>query len=126
LLLQTKLDSIRRFITIIRPLKKVYKLPDASLHIFYDLSGPVIAFNAGGALFLNLRYYEGWHDAQLKQKEPMKAMISWFFTLAHEIAHNLIGPHNAEHSYYMNQISQTHLLALVDELQALQFGITQA
>ncbi|KAG8814735.1 hypothetical protein FRC18_001848, partial [Serendipita sp. 400] len=126
LLLQTKLDSIRRFITIIRPLKKVYKLPDASLHIFYDLSGPVIAFNAGGALFLNLRYYEGWHDTQLKQKEPMKAMISWFFTLAHEIAHNLIGPHNAEHSYYMNQISQTHLLALVDELQALQFGISQA
>ncbi|KAG8813685.1 hypothetical protein FRC17_001463 [Serendipita sp. 399] len=126
LLLQTKLDSILRFLSIIRPLKRVYKLPDSSLHIFYDLSGPVIAFNANGALFLNLRYYEGWHDAQMKQKEPMKPMISWFFTLAHEIAHNLIGPHNAEHSYYMNQISQTHLLALVDELQAVQFGVSQA
>jgi hypothetical protein len=60
LLLRTKVDSIRRFITIIRPLKRVYKLPDASLHIFYNLAGPVIAFNAGGALFLNLRYFEGW------------------------------------------------------------------
>ncbi|CAG7850452.1 SubName: Full=Uncharacterized protein {ECO:0000313/EMBL:CCA72144.1} [Serendipita indica DSM 11827] len=123
LLLQTKLDVINRFISIIQPLKKVYKLPDSSLHIFYNLEGPTIAFNAGGALFLNLRYYEGWHDTQLQKKEPIKAMISWFFTLAHEIAHNLIGPHNAEHSYYMNQISSTHLLALVDELQAIQFGI---
>jgi len=102
LLLRTKVDSIRRFITIVQPLKRVYKLPDASLHIFYNLAGPVIAFNAGGALFLNLRYFEGWRkclnqamwirltalsdDAQVKQKEPTKAIISWFFTLAHEIA----------------------------------------
>jgi hypothetical protein len=60
LLLQTKVDSIRRFITVIQPLKRVYKLPDASLHIFYNLAGPVTAFNSGGALFLNLRYFEGW------------------------------------------------------------------
>lgn len=60
LLLRTKVDSIQRFISIIRPLKRVYKLPDATLHIFYNLTGPVIAFNAGGALFLNLRYFEGW------------------------------------------------------------------
>jgi hypothetical protein len=71
----------------------------------------------------------------------MKAMISWFFTLAHEIAvrtvmlpfttvsdlfpsqHNLVGPHTAEHSYYMNQISSTHILSLIDELQAVQFGV---
>jgi hypothetical protein len=62
LLLQTKLDSINRFLGIIRPLKRVYKLPDASLHIFYDLAGPLIAFNSNGALFLNLRYYEGWRQ----------------------------------------------------------------
>ena len=105
LLLQTKLDSVNRFIGIVLPLKRVFKLPDASLHIFYDLAGPLIAFNSNGALFLNLRYYEGWRayprfshrgpwltrfffpdDAQVKQKDPTKAMISWFFTLSHEIA----------------------------------------
>jgi len=37
--------------------------------------------------------------------------------------HNLVGPHTAEHSYYMNQISSTHIIRLVDELQAAQFGI---
>lgn len=47
---------------ILRPLKKVYKLPDASLHMFWNERGPVIAFNAGGALFVNLRYFEGWRE----------------------------------------------------------------
>lgn len=62
--LRDKLESIKRFISILQPLKKVYKVPDASVHIFYDLTGPVIAFNAGGALFMNLRYYEGWRTLQ--------------------------------------------------------------
>lgn len=68
LLLQTKLDSINRFLSIVRPLRRVYKLPDASLHIFYDLAGPLIAFNRNGALFLNLRYYEGWRQYYLSRQ----------------------------------------------------------
>ena len=42
------------------PLADVYKLPAASLHIFYDTSGSRIAFNRNGSIFLNLRYYEAW------------------------------------------------------------------
>jgi hypothetical protein len=45
---------------IVIPLKEVYGIPSSAIHIFYNLSGPTIAFNRDGALFLNLRYYEGW------------------------------------------------------------------
>ncbi|CAG8707661.1 5144_t:CDS:2, partial [Acaulospora colombiana] len=55
-------------------------------------------------------------DAQLRSKDPTRALISWFFTLAHEIA---VSDPIATH------ISSTHLLSLVDELQNAQFGITQ-
>ena len=67
LLLKTKIDTINRFIKIIGRLEKVYKLPDSSLHIFYDLEGPMIAFNKNGALFLNLRHYEEWREYTSQQ-----------------------------------------------------------
>lgn len=35
-----------------------------------------------------------------------------FFTLAHEIAHNLIEPHNSEHEFYFSAICEAHMLAL--------------
>lgn len=35
-----------------------------------------------------------------------------FFTLAHEIAHNLIEPHNSEHEFYFSAICEAHVLAL--------------
>ena len=38
--------------------------------------------------------------------------VSRFFTLAHEIAHNLIEPHNSEHEFYFSAICEAHMLAL--------------
>lgn len=35
----------------------VFDIDPRSLHVFYDLEGPVIAFNRNGSLFFNLRYY---------------------------------------------------------------------
>jgi hypothetical protein len=35
-----------------------------------------------------------------------------FFTLAHEIAHNLIEPHNSEHEFYFSAICEAHMIAL--------------
>lgn len=29
--------------------------------------------------------------------ETQEAMISWFFSLAHELAHNAVADHNSEH-----------------------------
>ncbi|KAG6820876.1 hypothetical protein H0H93_010220 [Arthromyces matolae] len=35
--------------------------------------------------------------------------IARFFTLAHEIAHNLVHPHNSEHEFYFSAICEKHI-----------------
>ncbi|CAE6464621.1 unnamed protein product [Rhizoctonia solani] len=110
LLAAQKFDSMTRFGNlIVTPLRTLYKLPPSSVHIFYDTKGGLIAFNRNGSLFLNLRYYEGWHDELVKGGSVHKALISWYFTLAHEIAHNLVQPHNAEHEYYFSSLAELHM-----------------
>ena len=37
-----------------------------------------------------------------------------YFTLAHEIAHNLVEPHNSEHEFYFSSICQRHLPGLTE------------
>jgi hypothetical protein len=58
--MSTKHDVIARFIHVLKPLAEIYKIPLASLHVFYDQGGEMIAFNRNGSIFLNLRYYEAW------------------------------------------------------------------
>ncbi|KAH7101868.1 hypothetical protein BKA62DRAFT_829923 [Auriculariales sp. MPI-PUGE-AT-0066] len=117
---QAKMASIERFLFVVNPLRDLYKLPPSSLHIFLDASGPTIAFNRGGSLFLNLRYYEAWHDQDVLAGKPGNAYKSWFFSLAHEIAHNLVQQHDAEHEFYFSTISQAHVSGLATLL--LQHG----
>ncbi|KAI6015244.1 hypothetical protein F5J12DRAFT_816858 [Pisolithus orientalis] len=106
-----KLEVLARFIHVITPLGKVYGLPTTALHIFCDSTGGLIAFNRNGSIFLNLRYFEAWHDEDVKKGDLSQAQISWFFTLAHEIAHNLVEPHNSEHEFYFSAICETHIVA---------------
>ncbi|KAI8998895.1 hypothetical protein BD414DRAFT_519966 [Trametes punicea] len=115
-LMQAKRDSLARFIHIIRALQEVYSLPPQSLHIFYDRAGELIAFNRNASLFLNLRYFEQWHDADVREGKLMSAFISWYFTLAHEIAHNLIQQHNSEHEFYFSSICEHFLPAFMERI----------
>ncbi|KAF5355265.1 hypothetical protein D9758_006047 [Tetrapyrgos nigripes] len=108
----TKHSSLARFIHIITSVGKIYKLPLTSMHIFYDLHGGIIAFNRNGSIFLNLRYFESWHDADVAEGNINTALISWYFTLAHEIAHNLVEPHNSEHEFYFSAICEKHIMDL--------------
>jgi Zn-dependent peptidase ImmA (M78 family) len=39
------------------------------------------------------------------------ALISWYFTLAHELAHNLESGHNSSHEFYFSSIAEEYLLA---------------
>ncbi|KAG9310114.1 hypothetical protein JVU11DRAFT_9726 [Chiua virens] len=105
-------DPLARFIHIVTPLAQIYNLPMTSMHVFYDMAGGLIAFNRNGSIFLNLRYFEAWHDQAVKNGDQQQAQISWFFTLAHEIAHNLIQPHNSEHEFYFSAICEAHMVAL--------------
>ncbi|KAJ7078918.1 hypothetical protein B0H15DRAFT_859732 [Mycena belliarum] len=114
--IQAKREPLDRFVPIITALSQVYNLPLTSLHIFYDLEGGLIAFNRNGSIFFNLRYYESWHDIDVKAGLPQAAYVSWYFTLAHEIAHNLVQPHNSEHEFYFSAICEKHLSALSRKL----------
>ncbi|KAJ7647485.1 hypothetical protein FB45DRAFT_893565 [Roridomyces roridus] len=109
-LIPTKYDAVGRFVPMMTVLAQVYNLPLTSLHIFYDLDGGLIAFNRGGSIFFNLRYYEAWHDADVKAGRLQGAYISWYFTLAHEVAHNLVHPHNSEHEFYFSAIAEKHFM----------------
>ncbi|KAF7975917.1 hypothetical protein HWV62_8178 [Athelia sp. TMB] len=109
-IMYTKRDTLARFIHVIQPLAKVYKLPSTSMHIFYDLGGEMIAFNRNASIFVNLRYFEAWHDKDVQNGNLSPAYISWFFTLAHEIAHNLVQPHNSEHEFYFSAICEKHIV----------------
>ncbi|PCH38307.1 hypothetical protein WOLCODRAFT_96891 [Wolfiporia cocos MD-104 SS10] len=111
-----KADTIARFIYVILPLCTVYGLPETSVHIYYDQSGPRIAFNRNASLFLNLRYFEAWHDQSVQQGDSSEAYISWYLTLAHEIAHNLVQPHNSEHEFYFSAITGQYFTALAQLL----------
>lgn len=35
-----------------------------------------------------------WHDVDVKAGVLEDALISWYFTLSHELAHNIVLPHN--------------------------------
>jgi len=108
--MKIKQDSIARFIHIMTPLANIYQLPLTSLHIFYDLEGDIIAFNRNGSLFLNLRFFEAWHDLDVKRGKLDTAYTSWYYTLAHEIAHNLVQPHNSEHEFYFSAICEKYTM----------------
>ncbi|KAI0371771.1 hypothetical protein BV20DRAFT_1016624 [Pilatotrama ljubarskyi] len=118
-LMQTKKDSLARFIYTLRPLQEVFTLPPTSLHIFYDRAGDLIAFNRKASLFLNLRYFEQWHDTEVSEGKMMDAYISWYFTLAHEIAHNLVQAHNSEHEFYFSSISERFLPSFMRLLSSM-------
>ncbi|EIW74063.1 hypothetical protein CONPUDRAFT_86046 [Coniophora puteana RWD-64-598 SS2] len=110
-LVTTKRNSLARFIHVITALSRVYSLPISSLHVFCDMGGGLIAFNRNGSIFLNLRYFEAWHDQKVERGDLNEAYISWYFTLAHEIAHNLVQPHNSEHEFYFSALCEEHIMA---------------
>jgi len=72
-------------------------------------------------------------DRDVQRGDFSKALISWFvflnvslfttpggadavltryFTLAHEIAHNLVQQHNSEHEFYFSAICEAYLVPL--------------
>jgi hypothetical protein len=62
-LIRRKHDVLARFLHILNPLVEIYKIPKSSLHIFADKEGQLVAFNRGGSLFMNLRYFEAWRTS---------------------------------------------------------------
>lgn len=90
---------IRDFDELLREICHIYRLDPAVMHIFYDAVGATIAFNTNGSVFCNLRYFVQLHR-DLLRNDRATAGHYWFVVVAHELSHNLVKQHDANHSYY--------------------------
>ncbi|KAL7625136.1 hypothetical protein AAE478_004350 [Parahypoxylon ruwenzoriense] len=92
--------SINSFASLLKDVGDVYSINRSALHVFYDQTGNTIAFNRNGSIFCNMRFYVQLHADQPSGEGRAAAAVWWWVVLAHELAHNIIQPHNADHSYY--------------------------
>ncbi|PKI83429.1 hypothetical protein MVES_002504 [Malassezia vespertilionis] len=119
--LNTHMEALYRLIDLVyRPIGTLFGVDQRCLSVFYDTKGPSIAFNRGGSIFLNLRYYLAWHDANVQHGRLTEPLISVYFSMAHELAHNLVAEHNSEHEFYFSSIAEQHVLRLVEALARAQ------
>jgi len=117
--LAASLDHIGKFEAILNLVGEIYDLPTKSMHIFYDEHGTTIAFNLNGSIFCNLRWFIQLHATGIQGTGPgrgqAKALSWWSVIVAHELAHNLVGPHNSEHGFYTEAFVQQYFDKIVDK-----------
>ena len=98
--MEANVSALQLFATILLDGADVFALNRYSVHIFYDDAGSTIAFNQNKALFFNYRYFENLHLPLVQQGNKMDAIVYWCVVMAHELSHNLVSDHSAQHSYY--------------------------
>jgi hypothetical protein len=102
--LSSHAGPINAFSSLLAEIAGVYALSPKVLHIFYDETGSTIAFNSNGSIFCNLRFFLQLHAGRIagpqQNEAKAEAGVWWWVVLAHELAHNLVQPHNSDHSYY--------------------------
>ncbi|PQE13838.1 hypothetical protein CJF30_00006653 [Rutstroemia sp. NJR-2017a BBW] len=105
--LTSNASSLNTFANLLHEAADIYSLPRKAIHIFYDESGNTIAFNSNGSIFCNFRFYTQLHQRKIESgvgAEKAEVGAYWWVVLAHELAHNLVGPHNSDHSFYTEQL----------------------
>ena len=114
-------DALTRLIELVyRPIGAIFGVDPRVLSVFCDVRGPSIAFNRGGSIYLNLRYYLAWHDEDVRAGRLAAPLVSVYFSIAHELAHNLVSAHNSEHEFYFSSIAEQYFLALAKYIAALE------
>lgn len=101
--LSERLPLLNTFSSLLHTIADVYTLPRKAMHIFYDESGGTIAFNSSGSVFCNFRFFLQLHANKFAagtNEAIQEALTYWWVVLAHELAHNLVADHSANHSFY--------------------------
>jgi hypothetical protein len=93
-------SALTLFASVLLDCADTFSLKRNTIHIFYDDSGSTIAFNQNKSLFFNYRYFENLHLPLVQQGNRRDAISYWCVVMAHELAHNLVTDHSAQHSYY--------------------------
>lgn len=126
--LRAQLNELTSFSSILIEVSFIFDLPISVLHIYYDNTGPTIAFNLNGSLFFNFRYYQELHhrqigaggDAGLQGKK--NALVYWFVTACHELGHNIVKDHSGDHSFYTESFVQMYFAECMERVIRLQQG----
>ncbi|KAK0383551.1 hypothetical protein NLU13_9462 [Sarocladium strictum] len=111
--LNGNIGAINAFAAILLDIGSVYALSPKVLHIFYDEKGGTIAFNTGGSIFCNFRFFLQLHAGRMTGEGKVEAATWWWVVLAHELAHNLVSTHNSDHSYYTESFIQQYFAKMV-------------
>ncbi|EXJ87620.1 hypothetical protein A1O3_04581 [Capronia epimyces CBS 606.96] len=103
--LQQHSSGLTAFATLLKTVGEVFSLNPRTLNIFFETSGKTIAFNRNGSIFCNYRYYQELHERSLaagagSSDAYSDAFVYWWVILCHELAHNLVGDHSSDHSFY--------------------------
>ncbi|KAF8460533.1 hypothetical protein BDZ91DRAFT_419440 [Kalaharituber pfeilii] len=101
--------DFEQFSTLLESLAGVLKVPLTCMHLCHEATGDTIAFNMGGSLFFNLHYWHLNEHNQTNDQARADALTYWFMVFCHELAHNLVGPHNATHSYHTETIAARNI-----------------
>ncbi|KAH8683234.1 hypothetical protein BGZ60DRAFT_444168 [Tricladium varicosporioides] len=104
-------SALNSFAVLLIEVADVYNLARKSLHIFFDEEGGTIAFNSNGSIFCNFRFFNQLHSRKLQSGDPkeqnegrVEAAAYWWIVIAHELAHNLVKEHSADHSFYTEML----------------------
>eukprot|EP01012_Entosiphon_sulcatum_P019370 TRINITY_DN24221_c0_g1_i1.p1 TRINITY_DN24221_c0_g1~~TRINITY_DN24221_c0_g1_i1.p1 ORF type:complete len:1652 (-),score=224.20 TRINITY_DN24221_c0_g1_i1:1896-6830(-) len=98
-------SSASRFACVLQQTAQVLRVPSGSMNMFVDIDSNRVAFNHGGELYFNLRYFHQVH----KKRSWEQILAFWYVTCCHELAHNISGPHDIAHERAMQTLIHANL-----------------
>ena len=106
-------SGLNVFASLLKDISSIFALDLSTLNIFYDPDGKTIAFNRNGSIFCNFLFFQQLHESNFasgasRTGERAEALVYWWVILCHELAHNLVGDHSSEHSYYTEAFVQRY------------------
>lgn len=120
-------SGLTQFAALLKGIGDVFSLDPKTLNIFYEISGKTIGFNRSGSIFCNYTYFQQLHEKQLLNADGSPnssgyadAFVYWWVILCHELAHNLIGDHSSDHSYYTEGFVASYFGKVVEKLAVHQ------
>lgn len=120
--------GVDAFASILQEIGNIFALSRDTIHIFHDAGGNAMAFNSSGSLFFNYRFFAQLHlagvgNAQLRAQ----AIVYWWVIACHELAHNLVGDHSSDHSYWLEAFVAQYFPAVAGRLvQIASAGVEAA
>ncbi|KAI1981256.1 hypothetical protein LOZ53_003276 [Ophidiomyces ophidiicola] len=110
-------NGLHRFAVILIDCAGIFGVRKDSIAVFHEMNGNTIAFNHGGSIFCNYDYFQRLHLKTVTAGNRSDCLVYWWTIFCHELAHNLIGPHNSEHGYYTESFVMKYLPAITALLQ---------